>query len=131
MRLMILIKIFRTLQEGVLSARRVFRFQRSFAILGLLHVLVEKLRHDIVRNRSLIRIAIGMLLGKSFCQRYFPRERHVCEKLDHEPLTGAIAVGLLRVVNTSLAIQELHNYPRGPVSLEKIPVGFGSRTNIG
>ena len=131
MRLMILIKICRTLQEGVLSTRRVFRFQRSFAVLGLLHVQVEKLRHDIIRNQSLIRIAIGMLFGKRLCQRYFPPERHVYEKLDHEPLTGAIAVGLLRVVSASLAIQELHNYPRGPVSLEKISVCFGSETNNG
>lgn len=105
----------RTLQEGVISAICVFQFRRSFAILGILHLLVEQLRHDITRDPFIFRVLIRILFGENFS-----RTRYVAEKLDHDPLTGAMAVDLLRIVKASLDIQPLHDYPRRPVSFDRI-----------
>jgi hypothetical protein len=83
----------RTLQEGVLSPKRVFQFRKSFATVGIFHLLVEQLRHDIIRNPPIFRALISILFGEKFSNT-----RRIRKKLDHDPLTGAMAVDLLRIV---------------------------------
>ena len=100
-----------------MSPTRVFQFRKSVAIVGILHILVEQLRHDIIRDRSILRALISTLFGKNFSET-----RRVREKVDHDPLTGAMAVDLLRIVKASLDIQPLHDYPRKPVSFDRIQI---------
>ena len=89
------------------------------AIVGILHVVVEKMRHDMIeysgRLSDILETTIQMLVGKELW-----RSSRGCQKVDGEPLAGVVANDLLRAVKAMLDIQPLNDYPRRPVSRDRL-----------
>lgn len=104
----------RTLQEGVLTTHPVFQCRDAFAVVRILHVVVEKMRHNL--DSSFFRIGMKLLFGVHLDtdERSYMRLGH-----DRSPLAADIADDLLSIVKASFDIQPLTNYSRTPVSLGK------------
>lgn len=110
----------RTLQEGVVSERTIFQFRGSFAILNILHKVVEHLSHDTADSPSFLRVMLHMLFGVDY-----PEPASVPERLDYDPLAGAMAADMLRIVKASLDTRKsMYDYPLKPVSLKNLEYVF-------
>ena len=99
-----------------MSERTIFQFRESFAILNPLHGVVRHLSHDLADTPSFFRVMLHMLFGVDY-----PEPVPVQEKLDYDPLTGAVAADMLRIVKASLDTRKsMYDYPLRPVSVSKM-----------
>lgn len=106
-----------TLQEGALASRAVIQFRGSLGAIGILHKLVEKLRHDVDHERPVLQDFLIMLFSTTF-----GKQDRVNLTFDREPLTGYMAKDLLRVVRSSLDEKSRRDYPRSSMCLSGMHV---------